>query len=106
MKKNTKGLRPDEIKVIKDYLDQKNESGRMMQNERFIWKLRGLFYRIEYWIIAFNFPIAIALGIFTQSLSIGLVFYLAGQMYNISANLRGLSLHVENILEYIFDKNL
>lgn len=93
-------------KVLKDLEEQKDESKRMREDERLIWKIRGYITRTEYWIIAFDFPISILIALITQDYWKGIVFYAVTLIYHVSANIRGLTLHVENYIEWKIKKTI
>lgn len=93
--------------VKKDFERQKNEYKYMKKDERLIWKIRGYIVNLEYWIVgAFSFPTAILIWIVTGDFWKGLAFYSICIFYHLSGNFRGLSLHLENILEWVFNKRV
>ena len=91
---------------IKDLLDEKDETGRMKRNVSIIWKIRGYINLIEYWIISFGFPIGILLWIITGDFWKAIGWYLIVTLYSLSANFRGMSLHIENLVEWIIRRNV
>jgi len=88
-------------KALKDIKDVKNgETGRMRKNKDIRWKIRSVVAEIEYWCVAFGFPIAIVVGVLTDDLYKGIVLWVAIQIYNTAANMRGFFLHCESYMEY------
>lgn len=93
-------------KVLKDIEDQKNESKRMYRNKKFIWKLRGLVINIEYWIVSLALLSSLVVWFVTGDYWKALAFYVACLLYSVGANIRGLSLHLENAIEWQIKKTL
>jgi hypothetical protein len=91
-------------KVLEDIKEQKDESKRMVKDPRLEWRIRGFIVKCEYWAVAYNFPIAILIGIITQDFWKGIAFWFATQLYIFSGNFRGMSLHIENLVEWITKK--
>ena len=91
---------PEQIKIMKDFMDQKNENKRMERDVRWEWRIRGYLSKVHYWIIAYNFPIGILIWFVTDDFWKGLAFLAYTQIYCVSANLRGLGLHIENLVEW------
>ena len=94
-------------KVRQDVQDVTNgETGRMKRNKDWKWKLRGYVTQVEYWAVAYSFPIAILISIITENFWKGLSFWIASILWSISGNLRGLMLHMEHFIEWTMDKNV
>lgn len=93
-------------KVMEDYLRQKKEGAYNRKSESIWWKLRGYMAYVEYWIVAYSFFIAVGLWIITGDFWKGLGFWFVTQIYTMAANIRGVGLHIENLLEWVFDKNV
>ena len=110
MKKAKEKLKDKEklemARILKDLLDQRNESKRMVQNPNLIWKVRGFLGTVEYWCIAFSFWISILLWIVTGDYWKGITFYFVSQIYTVAGNLRGMGLHVENLIEWLMRKRI
>jgi len=104
--KKRKTLSPAQRKVLKDIKGQKNESKRMRADKRLLWKLRGVLLRLEYWLVAYGMYVAIGLWVFTGDFWKGAAFYALVLTYHISANMRGLFLHLENYIEWKIDKTI
>ena len=93
-------------RVVHDLLRQTREAKSMSKDVRLEWKIRGYVHMAEYWIIAYNFPIAILLYFLTGSYWFALAFWIGVQLYTLSANFRGMSLHIENFVEYFINKTI
>ncbi len=93
-------------KVLEDLRDEKDEPRRMRRHEKIIWKIRGTVGILEYWLIAFALPIAILIWLISGDFWKGLGFWFVTQVYVVSGNLRGLTLHVENIIEWMLKKTI
>ena len=91
-------------KILKDLVEQRDDTKRMRKHKRLIWKLRGWFSWVEYWIVAFGFPISLLIWIFTQDFWKAIVFYGITLIYHFSGSLRGLTLHLENYIEWAIEK--
>ena len=87
-------------RVLKDLKGQKNEAERMRLDRRIEWKLRGWYTYFEYWTVS-SFPLVFACLIWavTGDYWKGLAFYFVCHFHHLSANIRGLTLHLENTLE-------
>lgn len=88
-------------KVLQDLVEEKDESSRMKKHVKWYWRLRGWSVMFEYWVIAFALPVAIGLWLITGDFWKGLGFWSVVQVYCLSANFRGMSLHIENLVEWI-----
>lgn len=93
-------------KVLADMVGELDETKRMQRNKSLIWKVRGVASRIEYWLIAYSFWVALLLWFLTGDFWKGMAFYAVSQLYALSANFRGASLHVENLVEWIIKKTI
>lgn len=93
-------------KVLEDIERQKDETSAMRNHNSPLWRLRGWVYTIEYWIIAFRLPLILLLFAYTQDFWKAAVFYLLTELYVLGANLRGLFLHIENLIEWRIDKTV
>ena len=73
---------------------------------RWYWRVRGYSELIHYWSNAFQFPISILIWWFTDDFWKGLAYLAVSQVYNISQNLRGLFLHIEQWIEFNIKKTI
>jgi len=88
-------------KALKDIKEvNAGEEKRMWKNKSLKWKIRSILCSIEYWCVAFGFPICIAVGILTGDFYKALALWVAIQIYNTAANMRGFFLHCESYIEY------
>ena len=94
----------EQIKIMKDFLEQKNEHARMSKDKRWEWKIRGYISTIHYWLIAYGLPVSLLIWIFTQDYWKALAFLTYTQIYAVAGNLRGLGLHIENFVEWNITK--
>lgn len=83
---------------------------KMMHNKStpidLIWRIRSLVVKLEYWMVAFGWVIFLAIWYFTGNFWKGLAFWLSCILYSISGNLRGLFLHIEELIEKYLDKDI
>lgn len=94
-------------KVLKDLAGQVDESKRMRRDHKTVeWKIRSFVVQVEYWIVAFSLPVSIFIGMLFQDFWKGLAFWLATTVYVLSANIRGMTLHVENLVEWHIKKTI
>lgn len=93
-------------KVKQDFIDQKDETLRMRKDKRMMWKILGYINVFHYWIIGFHLPISLLIFLITQDYWKALAFLVYAQVYSIAGNLRGLGLHVENLVEWTIDKKV
>ena len=97
--------------VLGDMKNSKNESKRMLSDHRedtpedYLWRVRAITSKVEYWLIGFGWLISFVLGIFVSPL-VGLGFYALVIFYSISASIRGLFLHIEGLIEIIAKRKL
>lgn len=73
---------------------------------RWYWRVRGYSELLQYWVNAFQFPVALLLWFITGNYWMALGFIAVSQIYNISQNLRGLFLHIEQLIEWYIDKTI
>ena len=93
-------------KVLQDLVEEKDEAGRMKKHTKWYWRLRGWSVQFEYWVIAFALPVSIILWMVTGDFWKGLSFWAVVQVYCLSANFRGMSLHIENLVEWIIGETV
>ena len=96
----------EEIKIMKDFLDQKDETKRLRAHERIEWRIRGWVSLVHYWMIAYSFPISLIIFLSSEDFWKGLGFLIYAQVYAIAGNLRGLGLHIENLVEWNMKKRV
>lgn len=92
--------------VLQDLLDQRDESDRMRRKSSLIWRVRSYVSKVEYWVVVFAFPIAILLWVFTGDFWKGFSVWALSVFWSMSGNFRGMSLHVENLIEWIIRKRV
>jgi len=73
---------------------------------KILWKLRKIVSDIEYWLVAFNFPITLFIFYVTKDYWKALAFWVGCEVYHLGGNLRGLTLHLEGFLEEMLGKEL
>lgn len=100
-------------KVLKDIEDLKEGEHKRMYNEprrslwgNIVWKARSIAVYTEYWIVAFALPISIIIWLVSRNFLYGLAFWAVIQVYCFSANIRGLTLHLEGLIEAIVKKTI
>lgn len=93
-------------KILKDLVEERNDNKRMRENPNLLWKIRGFLSTIEYWILAFSFWVSIAIWIVTGDYWKGIAYYLTCQIYAVAANFRGLTLHLETLIEWLMKKRI
>lgn len=99
-------MSPAKEKAKQDIRDVKEgEDIRMRKNKSLIWKIRGWVVLVEYWVIAFSFPLSLLIWA-TMGFWQGLAFWGIVQIYNTAGNIRGLTLHIESLIEYYMDKTV
>lgn len=93
-------------KVIEDVVNRKDEATYRTKDKRWAWKIRGYMNKAEYWVVAYCFPIALLIWLLTGDFYKALGFWFVTQIYCLSANIRGLTLHAEGLIEWIIKKTI
>lgn len=73
------------------------EYKKWQRNTRLKWKLRGYIVQAEYWMMGYMFPIFLVLLLVDHWFA--LAFYATMLLYHVSGNIRGLTLHLERLIE-------
>ena len=90
-------------KVIDDF---KKGDSRFKDDIRLEWKVRYYLNKVEYWLVAYTLPISLLILVITGDFWKAFVFWFATQIYVLSANIRGLTTHIEGFIEWTIEKTI
>ena len=94
------------VKSLVDLYEEKNEAKRIGAMKSPWWRLRAKVSRLHYWVMVFAFPIALLLWYVTGDFWKALAFLVYAEMFNFGGNFRGLTLHIENLIEWVIGKTI
>ena len=98
--------------ILEDLRLNKNEGERIKRDHKG-WSIDDVWWRVRYWEMKIGYFLnsmaifaAIIILYFTKSFMTAIIFLIWIQLWRLDANIRGLTLHGENFIEWFIKKEI